>query len=65
MIELLYVTREIKELQMHTRTAEDYYCELHKTIKELIEKIPQKYLASYLSIAPESLCRIKKKIKNC
>ncbi len=63
MIELIYVSREIKELQMHTRTAEDYYCELLKTSNELIEKIPQKYLASYLSITPESLSRIKKKIK--
>jgi len=62
LIELLYVQREMKELQMHSRTAEDYYCELLKTNKILIEKIPQKYLASYLGITPESLSRIKKKV---
>lgn len=65
MIELLYVSREMKELQMHTRTAEDYYCELMKTSKDLISKIPQKYLASYLGITPESLSRIRKNISNC
>lgn len=62
MVELLYVSREMKELQMHTRTAEDYYCELMKTSKDLISKIPQKYIASYLGITPESLSRIKRKL---
>ncbi|NQU35899.1 MAG: Crp/Fnr family transcriptional regulator [Bacteroidetes bacterium] len=65
MVELLYVQREMKELQMHTRTAEDYYNELVKTSPDLIEKIPQKHLASYLGITPESLSRIKKKIVGC
>lgn len=65
MLELLYVQRELKELQMHSRTAEDYYCELVKTNKAFINEIPQKHLASYLGIAPESLSRIKKKIKCC
>ena len=63
LIELLYVQREIKELQMHSKTAEDYYCELIKTSEDLTQQIPQKYLASYLGITPESLSRIKRKIK--
>lgn len=62
MIELLYVQREIKELQMHSKTAEDYYSELIKTNEELTGQIPQKHIASYLGITPESLSRIKKKI---
>ncbi len=65
LIELLYVQREMKELQMHSRTAEDYYCDLMKNNKEMVGSIPQKYLASYLGIAPESLSRIKKKVTNC
>jgi CRP-like cAMP-binding protein len=63
MIELIYMQREMKELQLHSRTAEDYYCDLLKTNKELIQQIPQKYLASYLGITPESLSRIRK--NNC
>ncbi|RLD74102.1 MAG: Crp/Fnr family transcriptional regulator [Bacteroidetes bacterium] len=62
MIELLYVQREIKELQMHSKTAEDYYCEMLDANDSLVQHIPQKHLASYLGITPESLSRIKKKI---
>jgi len=62
MLELLYVEREIKELQMHSKTAEDYYFELIKSNKGLTEQIPQKHIASYLGITPESLSRIRKKI---
>ncbi len=62
MIELLYVQREIKEIQMHSKTAEDYYCELVQNNDELVQKIPQKHLASYLGITPESLSRIKRNL---
>ena len=62
LIELLYVQREIKELQMHSKTAEDYYNELVKSNEELTEQIPQKHIASYLGITPESLSRIKRKL---
>ena len=64
MIELLYVLREIKEIQMHSKTAEDYYYELVRTNKQLTEQISQKHLASYLGITPESLSRIKNKLKH-
>jgi CRP-like cAMP-binding protein len=62
LIELLYVQREIKELQMHSKTAEDYYCELLNANDSLVQHIPQKHLASYLGITPESLSRIRKKL---
>ncbi len=62
MIELLYLQRELKELQMHSKTAEDYYKELLGTNANLTIQIPQKYLASYLGITPESLSRIKRKL---
>ncbi|MCD4773460.1 MAG: Crp/Fnr family transcriptional regulator [Bacteroidales bacterium] len=65
MIELLYIQREIKEIQMHSKTAEDFYFELANNNKDLIQQIPQKYLASYLGIAPESLSRIRKNLANC
>ena len=63
MLEMLYVQREMKELQMHSKTAEDHYNELLKNDNNLIQQIPQKYLASYLGITPESLSRIRKIIK--
>lgn len=63
MIELLYVQRELKELKMNSQTAEGIYHDLLKDNTELTLQIPQKYLASYLGITPESLSRIKNKIK--
>lgn len=64
MIELLYVQRELKELRMNSQTAEGSYLELLKSNSVLTLQIPQKYVASYLGIAPESLSRIKNKIKS-
>lgn len=64
LIELLYLERELKELNIHTLTAEDMYCELVKKNSELTRSIPQKHLASYLGITPESLSRIKRKLKS-
>lgn len=61
-LELLYVQREMKELQMHSKTAEDNYIELLQSNNNLVKEIPQKYIASYLGITPESLSRIKKKV---
>ena len=62
MIEMLYVQRELKEIQIHTKTAEDFYREMLEKNRDLIQHIPQKYIASYLGITPESLSRIRKKI---
>lgn len=42
--------------------AEERYLELLKTRPDLIDRVPQYYLASYLGIKPESLSRIRKRI---
>jgi CRP/FNR family transcriptional regulator, anaerobic regulatory protein len=42
---------------------EERYLNLIKLRPELIEKIPQHYIASYLGIKPESLSRIRKRIQ--
>jgi len=41
---------------------EERYLELLKTKPQLIDRVPQYYLASYLGIKPESLSRIRKRI---
>ena len=45
-----------------TLSSEDRYLELLESKKELIQRVPQKHLASYLRVEPETLCRIKKKV---
>ena len=43
---------------------EERYLNLLKQRPEVVEKIPQHYIASYLRIQPESLSRIRKRITN-
>ncbi len=48
--------------QMFNETPEQRYLNLFKQRPEIVEKIPQHYIASYLGIQPESLSRIRKRI---
>ena len=44
-------------------TSEERYLYLYKNKKEYIKRIPIKYLSTYLGIHPNSLSRIRRKIK--
>ncbi|GAA4318388.1 hypothetical protein [Compostibacter hankyongensis] len=45
-----------------TSSPEERYIHLLKTKPELVQRVPQHQLASYLGITPESLSRIRKRI---
>lgn len=45
-----------------TLTAKEHYRELSNQQPDLIRKVPQYHLASYLGITPESLSRIRKEL---
>lgn len=51
-----------RTLSLHTKSAEERYKEL-LLIPEFIQKVPLKYLASYLGITDTSLSRIRRKIR--
>jgi CRP-like cAMP-binding protein len=55
-----YTEAILEELQ--TRTAEDRYRTMLESGSDLLQRVPLKYLASYLGIAPQSLSRIRKKL---
>ena len=57
-----YVFREQREIALLTLSPEERYLELVAQDPIYINRIPQKYLASYLNVKPESLSRIKKRI---
>ncbi len=57
-----YIWREKREIQLLTLTPEELYLDLLSQYPEYINRIPQKYLASYLQVQPESLSRIKRRI---
>ena len=50
-----------RTMSLHTKSAEARYLELIQ-IPDFIEKIPLKYLASYLGVTDTSLSRIRRKI---
>jgi CRP-like cAMP-binding protein len=51
-----------RTLSLHTKSAEDRYKELLQ-IPNFMQKIPLKYLASYLGVTDTSLSRIRKNIR--
>ncbi len=63
-LQLAFVEKEIKEFNLQTKSATDFYKELCLQFPELVKIVPQKHIASYMGIAPESLSRIKKQLKN-
>ncbi len=61
-LNIFYLQREFKEIELHTKSAEENYFNLIRINPELINEVPAKYIASYLGITPESLSRIRRKI---
>lgn len=49
-------------MQLLGGTADGRYIEFSKTSPNLLKRVPQKMIASYLGIAPESLSRIRNEI---
>lgn len=60
--ELYY--QELKNSGINQGAAKEKLVSFISIRPEIFEKVRQKYIASYLGIAPEYLCRLKKSIKN-
>jgi CRP-like cAMP-binding protein len=56
------VTKERRLMSAVTYTAEEKYLKLIESNPQIIHRIPQNLIASYLGIAPETLSRIKKNL---
>lgn len=56
-----FTDKQQQQIESMTLTAEDRYNNLMKTNPELLQRISQKHIASYLGITPQSLSRIRKK----
>ncbi|RZJ63936.1 MAG: Crp/Fnr family transcriptional regulator, partial [Flavobacterium sp.] len=56
------VTKERRLMSSITHTAEQKYIQLLGSNPEIIARIPQNMVASYLGIAPETLSRIKRNL---
>lgn len=58
----LFLKKSKRELSLLNDSAEQRYRNLFTEQPQLIQKIPQKYLASYIGVTPQALSRIKKRI---
>jgi CRP-like cAMP-binding protein len=47
-----------------SKSPQERYIELLRKNRDLFQRVPQHYIASYLGISPESLSRIRKRIAN-
>jgi CRP-like cAMP-binding protein len=45
-----------------TKSAEERYIDLLNTQRELFQRVPQQYIASFLGVSPETLSRIKNRV---
>ncbi|MNX95238.1 hypothetical protein D3C86_1275050 [compost metagenome] len=54
--EALFVHKQQQQIDILTKTAAERYLEL----QNIVQRTPQKYIASYLGVTPQSLSRIRK-----
>jgi CRP/FNR family transcriptional regulator, cyclic AMP receptor protein len=53
---------EVKEMHNYTLTPEEKYKAFLETSSDILNRVPQHYVASYLGISPEALSRIRNRI---
>jgi CRP-like cAMP-binding protein len=61
--EYQYLRKYQRELSFLQYSAQERYLQLLEEHPQIVQQIPVKYIASYLGIEPESLSRIRKKLK--
>lgn len=57
--EELFKNKQKQQIDMLTKTAAERYFELKSKQPGILQRIPQKHIASYLGITPQSLSRIR------
>ncbi|KAF3884023.1 Crp/Fnr family transcriptional regulator [Tolypothrix bouteillei VB521301] len=63
-VEILFFRFRDSLLSLYMDKPEERYLKLLQTKPELLQRIPQYYLASYLRLEPESLSRLKRRISS-
>jgi CRP-like cAMP-binding protein len=57
----LFIHKQTQQLNLLSKTAEQRYVEMLEKQPNIIQRTPNKHIASYLGITPESFSRIRKK----
>ena len=61
--EASFIDKQKQQIELLTKTAQERYQILIEKFPEVIKRIPQKFVASYLGITPQSLSRLRKNVK--
>lgn len=61
-VENLYIQKQKQQIELLTLTAEERYQKILEEKPEILRRIPQMHIASYLGITPQSLSRIRKNL---
>lgn len=60
--ESLFIHKQTQQLELLSKTAEQRYIDILERQPNIVQRTPNKYIASYLGITPESFSRIRSKI---
>jgi CRP-like cAMP-binding protein len=60
--EALFVHKQKQQIDILTKTATERYIELQTRQPKILQRTPQKHIASYLGVTPQSLSRIRKEL---
>lgn len=58
----LFIHKQTQQLDLLSKTAEQRYLEMTEKYPVILQRTPNKYIASYLGITPESFSRMQKKL---
>lgn len=61
--EASFIDKQQQQIDLLTKTALQRYQDLIEKFPEIIKRTPQKHIASYLGITPQSLSRIRKMVR--
>lgn len=60
----LFIHKQNQQIDILTKTAKARYVELLQKQPKIFQRTPQKYIASYLGVTPQSLSRIRNEVAN-
>jgi CRP-like cAMP-binding protein len=55
-------TKDRRLISSHTHSAEEKYRQLAQSHPQMLQRVPQHLIASYLGLAPETISRIRKNL---
>ena len=60
----LFIHNQQQQIDILNKTAKERYMEIQQQYASMLQRTPQKHIASYLGITPQSLSRIRSELAN-